>query len=232
MKVGALKRWSFVVAGVLAAGLTGLWQGPARATVAMSFTPGTDFIDQFDRVIGWTFRTGADPLQVTALGVFDAGDDGLVDAHAVGIFRRGEPALLVSATVQAGTASGLTDHFRYESASLVLAANTDYVIAAAWGGNTTGNPGDRWQWSPLFSGVGGPVVFDTHLDLVPGLGGAFAISSTLVAPTGNLTDARTMLIGPNFQFSTGIVSAPAPAGVGLFVLGLAALGVLRRRKTA
>src|SRR5687768_16493111 len=60
--------------------------------------------------LGWAFST-ANNITVTSLGWYDHLGDGLVDGHAVGIFNTGG-TLLLSGTVQSGTADPLTGMFR------------------------------------------------------------------------------------------------------------------------
>ena len=53
--------------------------------------------------LGWQFKVNT-AIDVTALGVFDSGQDGLVESHDVGIWDS-TGNLLVSATVQSGPGS-------------------------------------------------------------------------------------------------------------------------------
>jgi hypothetical protein len=78
---------------------------------------------------GWTF-TVSNAVWVRALGWFDAGSDGLVHSHGVGIFTRPMSetgVLLVSARVTA--ADCLVDGFRYRPIGSLLLPPGDYVVA-------------------------------------------------------------------------------------------------------
>ena len=63
------------------------------------------------QTLGDVFTPSTD-ITVSSLGVFDYRDNGLGEAHMVGIFDN-SGALLASTLVSAGTANPLEDHFRY-----------------------------------------------------------------------------------------------------------------------
>lgn len=93
--------------------------------IAYSDFEGPDFT-----TVGWQFTVGGTPLQVTQLGLFDSGSDGLLASHQVGIWNS-SGTLLSSATVKAGTASPLTAGYRYEPVTpFTLPANGTYQIGA------------------------------------------------------------------------------------------------------
>jgi hypothetical protein len=77
--------------------------------------------------VGWDFQPTVD-IEVTALGCFDAGRDGLARAHRVGIFDAYSNRLLASVTVR--PKSRLDGFFRWESLEtpLVLTAGLHYVM--------------------------------------------------------------------------------------------------------
>jgi len=83
--------------------------------------------------IGWSFTVGAQDVELDALGFYDDGADGNVDAHAVGIWTSAG-ALLAQATVSAGTASTLVGSYRYAAVTPVtLLAGQTYVIGTYFG---------------------------------------------------------------------------------------------------
>lgn len=83
--------------------------------------------------IGWSFTVGAQDVELDALGFYDDGADGNVDAHAVGIWTNAG-ALLAQATVSAGTASTLVGSYRYAAVTPVtLLAGQTYVIGTYFG---------------------------------------------------------------------------------------------------
>jgi hypothetical protein len=78
---------------------------------------------------GWYFEPTVD-IEVTALGFCDDGQDGLTQAHPVGIFDASDEKLLVEAKVQPD--SPLDAGFRWVSLEppVVLKADREYVMAA------------------------------------------------------------------------------------------------------
>lgn len=83
--------------------------------------------------IGWSFTVGAQDVELDALGFYDDGADGNVDAHAVGVWTSAG-ALLAQATVSAGTASTLVGSYRYAAVTPVtLLAGQTYVIGTYFG---------------------------------------------------------------------------------------------------
>ncbi len=84
-------------------------------------------------------------VEVTALGYYDEGGDGLVNEHTVGIFEKSNRQL-VSDTVTVDGGSTLEGSFRYEAITpVVLKGGTSYVVAG-----TTKAPYD-----PMAGGAGG-----------------------------------------------------------------------------
>jgi hypothetical protein len=83
--------------------------------------------------VGWSFSVGAQDQEVDALGIYDAGMDGLADAHAVGIWTS-SGTLLAQATVPPGTAGTLVGSYRYSAiAPLTLTAGQTYVVGTYFG---------------------------------------------------------------------------------------------------
>ena len=84
--------------------------------------------------LGWEFAADM-PITVTSLGVWDDGNDGLRDAHAVGIWTsNASQTLLVSTTVPSGTSAPSDAGYRYVDLTqpITLAAGS-YVIGAFFG---------------------------------------------------------------------------------------------------
>ncbi len=83
--------------------------------------------------VGWSFSVGAQDQEVDALGIYDAGQDGLEDAHAVGLWTS-SGTLLAQATVPSGTAGMLVGSYRYTAiAPLTLTAGQTYVVGTYFG---------------------------------------------------------------------------------------------------
>ncbi len=97
--------------------------------VESTFNPGGTYYSlPPDQTYGWRFSVGDTPLSVTQLGYFDAGLDGLMDSHRVGIWDSAG-TLLTQATVPAGTEGTLVSAYRFTLAAPArLEANTTYFI--------------------------------------------------------------------------------------------------------
>lgn len=158
-------------------------------------------------VHGWQFTTNSD-ISVTALGFFDDGQNGLVDAHDVGIFSAAG-TLLASATVPSGGAAPLVNQFRYVAiAPLLLTSGQTFRIGAVYNSNA----------DPL-------VVNATGLAVDPAITKSplrFAISSaTLADPTGSFLGNGSF--GPNFDFVLAATGAPEINGLSSVALGFTCL---------
>ena len=163
--------------------------------------------------LGAVFTVGSQPIQVTALGVYDSLQDGLFENHDVGIW--GSSGLITSTTIPSGTGATLIGTYRYLSVpSVTLAANTTYTIGAFFDINTA-----FWD----HHGANGTSAVDP------------AISSAIPAfYSGNNNPIFTQ---PTFGYAAGPLWAanmtfqvvPEP---GTFTLAAVGLGLLlfRRRK--
>ncbi|MEO0975061.1 MAG: hypothetical protein AAFX85_18390, partial [Pseudomonadota bacterium] len=108
------------------------------------------FVDGNDRVVGYEFTVGPDPIRITGLGFYDRDRDGLQQAHPVAIYRASDAAEIGIDLVEGGTAAPLRGNFRWEAnIPFNLDANETYVIATLLEGN-----GDRWLWDPIAFGFG------------------------------------------------------------------------------
>jgi len=177
---------------------------PASAVPILDFSGGVPFLFA-DQTRGWAFSLSS-AVTVTSLGWFDVGSDGLLDAHPVGIWD-GAGNLLLSATVQAGSADPLVNGFRYNSAltgTPTLAAGS-YVI------------GGR-------SGADDLVIFATATMLPAGtfLGTRTNSAASFSFPTTALPGQDDGYFGPNFQIA-GVPeidrrNATLPLALSLFAL--------------
>lgn len=129
---GNLTVISDATSGVTAKVMSGV--GVPTSSVAVEWTAG-----QYDDnnptngpfTLGYRFRVETD-IEVTELGVYDQGGDGLHTNHTVAIWSVGGGAPIVSATVPSGTDGILDGHFRYVPvAPITLLKNTEYVIGAS-----------------------------------------------------------------------------------------------------
>jgi len=88
--------------------------------------------------IGHTFTVTETNIQITALGAFDYGNDGLNSAHTVTLFSN--QTALVSVTVPAGTSAFLQGGFRFATLSEAITLQPgNYAVVAYQMNGTTGN---------------------------------------------------------------------------------------------
>lgn len=227
-----------IVAGLLNA------ESACRAGLLVDFSSytGTPFSDDGNRVIGYTFTVGAQPLYVTALGYFDEGANGLNQSHDVGLYVDSTQTLLTSATVPSGLGARLSSWFRMVDLTqpVQLAANTRYVVA----GTCPGFAGaDTWFWRPdtgdgynqnLVGFTLAPeVTVDPNMSAKFNYYGWGSASLSYPASFDNNNNAipphRNYFIGPDFEFSP--VPEPSQA-ILYFSIGVCGLGCfLRWRET-
>jgi hypothetical protein len=114
-----------------------LFGPPKRGTPAVDFdTASTTTLHSGNSstTFGWAFTANED-VTVTSLGYFDAGQDGLHEAHDVGIFDS-LGNLLTFTTVGAGTSADLDGKFRYTDIT-PFALTQSYTIGATIGDAAT-----------------------------------------------------------------------------------------------
>jgi hypothetical protein len=189
----------------------------AQAPAVQSFAGGTQFssFNGDGDTVGWFFNVNS-PIIVTHLGFWDAGQDGLLDQHQVGIWDTATQTLLATTFVQAGTASPLVGQWRYEPIAALPLATGSYVIGAYYNANPPG-PIDNYIAS-VSNIITGPEItlVGSAVDPIPSGGGPhpFTYPATMGAANGRF--------GPNFQY------IPAPGSLGLLAAG--GLLTLRRRR--
>jgi hypothetical protein len=169
-----------------------------------------------DQIYGWFFTTSA-AISVSALGVFDSGQDGLGLSHDVGIYRTSDQSLLLSATLPAGSGSTLLDGFRYIAITPYDLPADSYVIVMTM----VGGIGDRQYINAASATTSAPVTYDLS---------AFGMSSGGLAYPGFPGVFESGMFGPNFQFDDSPGEIPEPASVLLLASGAFVLTFLRRRR--
>jgi hypothetical protein len=110
-----------LIAVLLAAALTGC--GTSGFNVS-----GGSWMKARDSTLGYAF-TVSSPIRVTDLGLYDLGNDGLVNPHAVAIWTS-TGTQLVQTTIPAGTPGKLIDGYRYLPITPFILAPGTYTIGA------------------------------------------------------------------------------------------------------
>jgi hypothetical protein len=193
---------------------------PAHAqTQALDFASQSGGItSNSSATFGWSFNLST-TINVTQLGVFDAGNNGFANSHQVGLWNSSQ-VLLASTTLASGlsgtpvsSASG-TGSFRYAAVTNVVLTPGTYYLGAGYLANDvdsvfTGLP-------TLASGL----TFDAaRLTL-----SSFTFPSTSTAANG--------YFGPNFRFTAVSTAAPEPGSLALLlpIMGTAGMVIRKRRK--
>lgn len=163
--------------------------------------------------LGFAFRVNK-PIRITAVGVFDSFDDGLINPHDLALWTITGTEIF-SATVPAGTASELVDRFRYlPIEGLILAPDFDYIIAAANFGMHT----DHYLATS-------PVDQSSHRITLFSSRSIYTASGALAFPTRIEPHSTPAWFGANFRF----VAVPEPSSFTLFALAMLGIGFRRRR---
>ncbi len=157
---------------------------------------------------GWSFSTTG--LTVTALGYFDDGQDGLLDAHDVGIFAS-DGTLLVSATVPQGVAGTLNADWRFVAITPFTLDAGSYVM----GGFSNG-------YDPIV--VAGAAASAPAVQLGSLSWYTFAGSLSFPNFSGNV------YLNPNFEYERAVTPASATPEPATWGLAAVALGLLAFRR--
>lgn len=202
------------LSALCAALVIGFASSASAATVAYSVTGEASITSDPNGEVslGFFFTMNADRY-VSALGMYDAGLDGLAVSHAVGIYSNAG-VLLASATVPGGTTGTLVGDHRYISlvSQLFLASGQTYLISAVTAAST-----DGYQ---ILDGPGLTVdpaitIGQSKYNYTGGNGLGF--------PTGDTIPGRTH-VTPNF-----LTVIPEPGGAVLLLAGLGLVCVRMRR---
>jgi len=213
---------TFGIVAFLAAAILGATSAQAD-DLALDHSGGGLYVRGSFTNFGWTFTTSEDRA-VTALGLFDVGANGLVDAHEVGIWDS-TGTLLVSAIVQSQaltpSVSALGD-WRFASVASTYLAAGSYTIGAFFPSHPNQLDGDAFVAA---NGPNIPVV-TTPGWLTYGQGVFASGTESFVRPTGVIGDTfNPSFFGPNF-LSTGV---PEPSMWIMMIFGFGAIGFAMRR---
>lgn len=201
--------------------MTALGAGLAAAAPVIGFSGGTG-INTGTLIAGYEFSVSS-PLEVTAMGWIDLGNNGLASTgHQVALWTTGG-TLLANVSIPQGTAATLDNGFRMVAlGSSVLLSAGNYVIA---GINAPLVGGDFAQVGTAASPMS---VLSNNAAIsyvAPRAGfGAFPF----LPPGNNNAGVLTGYIGANFSVQPVSSPAPEPTALALAAAGLAAV-LLRRR---
>jgi hypothetical protein len=182
--------------------------------IAISFTPYADEHAGAPYTVGFEFSVSSLGT-ITALGVYDSGQDGLAGAATVGLWDA-SGNLLTSATIPSGTSATLNGFFRLQDITpFLLTPNVDYVVGAYASSDpfTSYNPGDNCGCGSV----------DPLVNLIES---RFVMSYSFAFPDSP-TDPNdgAAWLGANFEFAPAAVPSPI-AGAGLPGLTAACGGLL------
>jgi hypothetical protein len=190
---------------------------PVSAAAINMTSPGLEYGSGLF-TLGFEF-TVDEALEVTSLGYYDSGEDGLPNPAEVAVWLATGGAPLVSAVVPGGTGGELESFFRYvDIAPLLLNPGTNYVIGGFLRDGTA---------SSLFTGQFGTGTIDPRVDIV--LDRYSPFDSAFGFPTS--TDStQGAWLGANFRTEPSEV--PEPGTLILLGGGLATLAARRRRRSS
>jgi hypothetical protein len=171
-----------------------------------------------DYLFGWEFNVNSN-INVSHLGIFDLGQDGLNGSHLIGIFRASDGVLLTPSGTTVSTANPLdgTTGFRYQAITpTLLTPGQNYRIAALYQGAAP----DAYIFNHTsYSGAG-------EINVVSG---KFLQTGVFTNPTGGTSGDRPFL-STNFKF-TSATAAPEPGTLALIAMGgVGFAGRLRSRR--
>ena len=185
----------------------------ASAAPAISVSGTPSLLSNPPFTVGFQF-TLSQAFSVTGLGVFDAGEDGFLAAHQVGLWDA-SGALLGSTTLGAGASGTLLSGFRYNSITPMVLGVGTYQVGALF---TDG--GDAL----FFPGTGTV----TTIAGVTYNSGAFSTGGTLANPSVTGTAAPSY-IGPNLLLEmAGAVPEASTWAMMIAGFGMAGFGLRRR----
>lgn len=182
---------------------------PKTALSSISY-PITYFGVDADGTVGFSF-TPSSTLEVSSLGFFDTGHDGIVTDHLVGLFEMGGPLLGLTVV---DSSSYLNGDFRYTQLddTITLQAGHSYLLAG-----TTAGPEDGWVWHVGSWTAEDIVVEDFY----------YSPLNVVVRPRLGATDGDTTYLGFNFEYT--IAAVPEPETYAMLASGVLLLGLFRRR---
>jgi hypothetical protein len=121
-----------------------------------------DFANGFG-TIGWSFTVNQ-PMTISALGTYDAGGDGLIDATNVGLWKA-DGTLVTEAIVPAGTVGILNGMFRFTAINHVnLEQGVEYVVASF--GSGLNDLASSFSTNNSYESFGGAGTLDSRFNII------------------------------------------------------------------
>ncbi|MBY0373393.1 MAG: DUF4082 domain-containing protein [Bryobacteraceae bacterium] len=194
------------------------------AFIGMGTSGGTPTTPRVSGTIGFLFSVNT-AVNLTDLGYWDEGGDGLIDPHQVGIWDAVSNTLVASVTVPTGTGGTLLGGFRFVSvgAPIALAAG-NYVLGGFTLAASENVARDRFLIEPTL----------TPASQLSFLENRSVTGASLALPTTTSPFLNAAFFGPNLQIAAidppnGQV--PEPSTMASMALGvvLVAIGAYRRR---
>ena len=175
--------------------------------------------------LGTQFTVGATDMTVHQLGLYDGGTAGFVDSHPVRIYDSSGTNVLASVTIDSTTPGNAGNYsFLALTTPVTLSANTTYVLTAWYPSLDPENPASptyRTTNDPfrdLFAGSTGPT---------PGF--SSDASSYSGRFSNNISDVFSDQSFGGGYGGPNLSTTAIPEPTSLALLGLGALGLLRRR---
>ena len=163
------------------------------------------------QTIGWEFRANV-PITISALGMFDASQDGLFDPHEIGLWTAGG-TLLDSTVIPAENYVLGVLMLGLEGAGLL--DPTPLTQDAFHGVDTSLNASLR--------------TFEPQITFINPRGSTQQALG-MEFPTVQSLSGLNAIAGPNFLFDAAPQSAPEPSAIVVLGLGIVALGLVSRRR--
>lgn len=196
--------------------------GLAMADIAaiQSVTGGTLFTAGDNQLYGNILHVNT-AINLTALGIYDAGSAGLAQAHDVGIYDRSTQSLIASVTLNAGACPVTVDSFCYATLGApILLGVGDYVTVMTMPNQTP----DLQFGNASAIGTAPEITYLTS---------AFDVGATLHFPDPFLNGSFAEgFAGPNFLFTDGAAAVPEPASLILLASIGGLIGMQIRRRSA